>query len=64
MVRGSVAMELDDYSKSRGSRASALCWNARLTDRHFSRHMTTPRQCRYQAPVTTAIQIQDRIIGQ
>lgn len=64
MVRRSVAMELDDYSKSRKSRASDLCWNARLADRYFSRHMTTLRQCRYQVPVTTAIQIPDRITGQ
>lgn len=64
MVRWSAAVELDDYSKFRRFRASVLYWNARLTDRHFSRRLTTPRQSPYRAPVMTTILTQDRITGQ
>lgn len=65
MVRRSVAVELDDYSKFGKFRTSSvLYWNVRLTDRHFSPRLTTPRQSPYQPPVMTTILTQDRITGQ
>lgn len=64
MVRRSAAVELDSYSKFRRFRTPVLYWNARLTDRHFSRRLTTPRQSPYQAPVITTILTQDHITGQ